>query len=147
MEAVVDASAALKWQFADEEATDAATVLLQDFVQGRITLITPTLFPYEISSAVNVAVNRKRIREEAGYRAVNYITSLGIEVRRFDDLIEPTFRMARQYGLSAYDCAYLALADREKCDLFTGDKRLFNTAKKRLVWVKWIGNYPNNVSP
>ena len=147
MEAVVDASAALKWQFADEEATDAATVLLQDFVQGKITLITPTLFPYEIITAVNVAVNRKRIREEAGYRAINYITSLGIEVRSFDDLIEPTFRMARQYGLSAYDCAYLALADREKCDLFTGDKRLFNAAKKRLPWVKRIGNYPDNLPP
>jgi len=147
MEAVVDASAALKWQFADEEATDAATALLQDFVQGKITLITPTLFPYEIITAVNVAVNRKRIREEAGYRAINYITSLGIEVRSFDDLIEPTFRMARQYGLSAYDCAYLALADREKCDLFTGDKRLFNAAKKRLPWVKWIGNYPDNLPP
>ncbi|NIO04977.1 MAG: PIN domain-containing protein [Proteobacteria bacterium] len=147
MEAVLDASAALKWQFEDEEATDAATILLNDFVEGKIDLIAPTLFPYEIVSAVNVAVNRKRIREEAAYRAINYITSLGIEVMSFDDLIEPTFRMARQYGLSPYDCAYLALAEKEKCDFFTGDKRLFNAVKRRLAWIKWIGNYPGNVSP
>jgi len=147
MEAVVDASAALKWQFAEEEATDAATVLLNDFVEGRIDLITPTLFPYEIISAVNVAVNRKRIREEAGYRAINYITSLGIQVRTFEDLIDSTFRMARQYGLSPYDCAYLALGEKEKCDFFTGNKRLFNTLKSQLSWIKWIGDYPRNVSP
>ncbi len=147
MEAVLDASAALKWQFEDEETTNAATILLNDFVEGKIDLIAPTLFPYEIVSAVNVAVNRKRIREEAAYRAINYITSLGIEFMSFDDLIEPTFRMARQYGLSPYDCAYLALAEKEKCDFFTGDKRLFNAVKKRLAWIKWIGNYPSNISP
>ena len=38
---------------------------------------------------------RRRIEEEAGYRTINYITSLGIELRSFDDLIGPTFYMAR----------------------------------------------------
>lgn len=142
MIAVLDASVALKWQFENEEATGAATALLTDFVDGKIQLITPTLFPYEVVSSINVAINRKRIREEAGYRAVNYITSLGIELRGFDDLIEPTFRMARQYGLSPYDCAYMALAEKEKSDLYTGDKRLFNAVKNQLSWVKWIGDYP-----
>ena len=69
-------------------------------MDGKIELIIPTFFPYKIVSAINVAINRKRIKEEAGYRAMNYITSLGIGLRGSDDLIEPTFRMARQYGLS-----------------------------------------------
>jgi predicted nucleic acid-binding protein len=145
MQVVVDASAALKWQFEDEEATEPATSLLRDFIDGKIELISPTLFPYEILSAVNVAVNRGRISEEAGYRAINYITSVGIELRRFEDLIEATFRMARQYGLSTYDCAYLALAEREKCDFVTGDKRLFNTMKDQLPWTRWIGDYPDSM--
>ena len=139
---ILDASVALKWQFENEEATGPATVLLKDFVEGKIELITSTLFPYEIISAINVAINRKRIKEEAGYRAINYITSLGIELRSFDDLIEPTFRMARQYGLSPYDCAYMALAEKEKSDFYTGDEKLFNAVKNRLSWVKWIGDYP-----
>jgi predicted nucleic acid-binding protein len=141
MIAVLDATVALKWQFEDEEVTIAATALLEDFVDGKIELITPTLFSYEILSAVNVAINRKRIGEEAGYRALTYITSLGIGLRNFDNLIEPTFYMARQYGLSSYDCAYMALAEKEKCDFFTGDKKLFNSIKNRLPWVKWIGDY------
>ena len=139
--AVVDASVALKWQFEDEEITDAATALLRDFVGRRVELITPTLFTYEIISAINTAVNRKRIGEEAGHRAVVYLTSLGIELRGFEDLIGPTFYMARQYGLSPYDCAYMALAEKEKCDFLTGDKKLFQTVKNRLPWVRWIGDY------
>lgn len=142
MIAVLDASVALKWQFEDEEATGAATALLEDFVEGKIELIAPTLFPYEILSAVNVAINRKRIGEAAGYRAINYIISLGIELRSFDDLIEPTFQMARHYRLSSYDCAYMALAEKEKCDLLTGDSRLFNAIMNQLAWVRWIGDYP-----
>ena len=141
MIAVLDASVALKWQFEDEEATVAAMSLLEDFTEARIELITPTLFPYEIISAVNIAINRNRIGEAAGYRAINYITSLGIGLRAFDDLVEPTFHMARQYGLSTYDCAYMALAEKEKCDLITGDRKLFNAVKSQLPWVKWIGDY------
>jgi predicted nucleic acid-binding protein len=67
---VVDASVALKWQFEDEEATGGATALLEDYVEGRIELITLTLFPYEIVSAIHVAINRSRIKEKDGYRAV-----------------------------------------------------------------------------
>ena len=111
MIAVLDATVALKWQFKDEEVASAAMALLEDFVEGKIDLISPTLFSYEILSAINVAINRKRIEEKAGYRALNYIASLGIELRSFDNLMGPAFYMARQYGLSSYDCAYMALAE------------------------------------
>jgi len=141
MIAVLDASVALKWQFEDEEATSASTALLGDFIDGKIDLVSLTLFPYEIVNAINVAINRKRIEEVIGHRAITYLTSLGIELRSFDGLIEPTFTMARKYSLSPYDCAYMALAEKEKCDFITGDKRLFNSIKNYFSWVKWIGDY------
>jgi predicted nucleic acid-binding protein len=141
MKAVIDASAALKWQFKDEEASDAATILLGDFVEGKIELITVTLFPYEILSALNVAIKRGRISEAIGQKALTYLTSLGIEEKIFDDLIGTTFKIARKYHLSPYDCAYIALAEKEECSFYTGDKKLFNAAKVRLPMVQWIGNY------
>lgn len=149
MIAVVDASVALKWQFQDEEATDEAIDLLSDFVEGKVQLIAPTLFSYEIVSAVNVAINRKRITEPDGYRAIRYLTSLDIELRGFAELIESTFHLARQYGRSPYDCAYIALAEREQCDLITGDRRLFNAIRNHFSWVRWIGDYiaENHQSP
>lgn len=105
------------------------------------SVAAPTLFPYEIISAINVAINRKRIKESFGYTAVKYITSLGIGLISFNDLIETTFQMARQYGLSTYDCAYMALAEKENCNLITGDKKLFKAIRKHFPWVKLIGDY------
>jgi len=141
MTAVLDPSVAMKWQFEDEEATSPAMALLEDFIEGKIELITLTLFPYEIVNAINVAINRRRIGETAGYRAITYVTSLGIDLRNFDDLIKTTFQTARKYNLSPYDCAYLALAEKEKCDFFTGDRKFFNASKIHFPSVKWIGDY------
>jgi len=138
---VLDASVALKWQFEDEEVTGAATALLEDFIEGKIELISPTLFPYEILSAISVAINRERIDESTGHQALSYIISIGIELRDISDLIDPIFFKARRYRLSPYDCAYIALAEKERCEFYTGDKKLFHSVKKLLPWVKWVGNY------
>jgi predicted nucleic acid-binding protein len=143
MIAVVDASVALKFQFHDEEAVGQATFLLADFVDGKIDLLAPTLLTYEIVSAIHVAINRKRIDEAVGYKAVSYLASLGIQLHQFDDLIEPTFRLARKHGLSPCDCCYLALAERMKCDFITGDRRLYNSCENKIRRVKWIGDYRN----
>lgn len=87
MKVVIDAGVALKWQFEEEEASGPATVLLEDFMEGKIELTTMTLFPYEMLTAINVAVSRKRISESVGKKAMHYLTSLGIEEISFDDLI------------------------------------------------------------
>lgn len=42
---------------------------------------------------------------------------------------------------AAYDAHYLALAEREGCEYWTADQRLWNTVKAALPWVRWLGNY------
>jgi len=69
MTLVVDASVALKWQFEDEEATDSATQLLKDYVEGNQELVSPTLFAYEVLSGIQVAIRRGRISETSGLKA------------------------------------------------------------------------------
>ena len=49
---VIDASAALKWRLRDEEVTQQADALLEDFLAGKLELLTPTLFDYEITNAL-----------------------------------------------------------------------------------------------
>ena len=60
---VIDASVALKWRLRDEEATSQADALLDDFLAGKLELLTPTLFDYEIVNALRVAVTRQRLSE------------------------------------------------------------------------------------
>ena len=45
-----------------------------------------------------------------------------------------------RYNISAYDAAYVALADDLKTHVVTADKRLFNSTRK-LKFIKWIGEF------
>jgi predicted nucleic acid-binding protein len=50
--------------------------------------------------------------------------------------------LAQQFRLPAtYDAHYLALAEREACDYWTADERLWNGVKQELAWVRWLGSY------
>ena len=49
--------------------------------------------------------------------------------------------MAQQFNRSAYDAAYLTLAENLGTQLITGDRRLYNAVSAQLPWVLWIGDY------
>lgn len=138
---VIDASVALKWQFRDELETEQALQMLADFVDGRIELISPTLFAYEIVNAVHIAVVKERIPEKEGLDAINDILSVGIRLIDFTEFVESTFKLAQFYKRSAYDCAYLSLAERKGCLMYTADRRLFNALKDKVKFIKWVGDY------
>ena len=138
---VIDASVALKWQFKDEFETEAAMDMLSDFMNGKTELVSPALFAYEIVNALTIAVVRKRLPGKEGADAINDILSLGIKLIDFSGFEKLTFSLAQAYKRSAYDCAYLSLAEKEDSPLYTGDKRLFNALKEKTGRIKWIGNY------
>lgn len=138
---VIDASAALKWRLRDEEATEGADLLLDDFLAGKLELLTPTLFDYEIANALKTAVGIKRLTEEDALDALRDFQEYAIERCDFQTIQEASMQLAHRYQRSVYDSAYLALAQAERLWFFTGDKRLFNAVGKLLSWVKWIGDY------
>ena len=138
---VIDASVALKWRLRDEEATDKADALLDDFLAGDLALVVPTLFDYEIASALRMAVVRQRLSEQAAIAALNGLSQYPIVRYDFASLSMRTLQLSGEHQRSAYDSAYLALAESQGVWFFTGDKRLFNAVRQSLAWVKWIGDY------
>jgi predicted nucleic acid-binding protein len=141
MNLVIDASVALKWQFEDEAYRSEALVLLEDYQEGEVDLVTTSLFAYEVLSGIYVAIRMRRLNSDAGEKALRNLISLDIEEQGLDGLADAAFKMALRYDLSPYDCAYLALAEREDFQFITGDKKLFNAVRQRLRWVRWIGDY------
>jgi len=144
---VIDASVALKWRLRDEEATSQADVLLEDFLAGKLALRTPTLFDYEIANALRVAVTRQRLSEQEAATALADFAQYTIVRYDFTGIASLTFHLSGQYQRSAYDSAYLALAQLQGVWFFTRDKRLFNAVGHALSWVKWLGNYQFDTIP
>ena len=137
---LIDASVALKWRLRDEEATSQADAFLEDSLAGKLELLTPTLFDYESANALRVAVTRQRLSEQDAVAALADFAQYMIVRYDFTGIASLTFHLSGQYQRSAYDSAYLALAQSQGVWFFTGDKRLFNAVGHTLAWVKWLGD-------
>ncbi len=138
---VLDACVALKWTLRDETEIAEADALLQDLLSGKIILLTPTLFDYEVTNTLKIAVMRARLTEADAITALQQYKNFNIQRYDFFPLQSLTFQLANQHKRSVYDATYLALAQSQGIDLITGDKRLFNAVNLPLSWVKWIGDY------
>jgi predicted nucleic acid-binding protein len=133
---IIDASIVLSALFPDEHQPEAQGVL-RDHVSGRVRLSAPSLLEYEVTNAVVQAVRQERIEEEEGQAVLEAFEELGIAIEpvSWREIVP----LAQQFTRSAYDAAYLALAERRGDLLVTGDRRLYNAVRESLDWVRWIG--------
>ena len=136
---IVDASVVLRGFFPDEDGHAKAQALIRAYAQGEIELHAPTLLPYEVTNAVLQAIRRDGVGLEKGLEILTAFEGLGIPTLDISWL--QTLELARAHGRSAYDAAYLALAEESGRKLVTGDRRLYNAVKDRLPWVLWIEDY------
>jgi hypothetical protein len=51
------------------------------------------------------------------------------------------FIIAQRFQQRAYDCLYVALAEQQGVEFWTGDRRLYNALPTHYVFVQWIGDY------
>ena len=115
-EAVLDASVVLKWFRGEgERNVTAARSLRRVFEAGELLVFAPPLLRLEI---VNVAGRRWRWDERALVALAGALDHLGFLLREpeLDRLARWTAR-----GLTAYDAAYVAIAEMEAVALVTDD--------------------------
>ena len=131
---VVDASTALAWCFPDERGTYADAVLLA--LEGK-TMFVPSIWPLEIANAVLVGERMKRLRrpEIQRFTALLEALPLALDSQTVGEHIGNVLPLAREYGLSAYDAAYLELSIRYEAPLATLDGKLKKAAQKAGVTV------------
>ena len=135
---IVDANVLLH-AFLPDEVQPNAMAVVRHHVSGRLHLKAPALLPYELSNAVWQAERRGRISRDQADRIIESFANLDIEI--IPQSWGESLPLARHFGRSAYDAAYLTLAERLGEQLITGDERLYNAVKGKLDWVLWIGNY------
>lgn len=120
---VIDASVALAWGFPDEASDYADQVLVA--LAGQ-TILVPAIWATEITNAVLVAERRRRIRQPEIRRFVELLGDLTVvmDSQTVTDSVSNIAPLGREYGLSAYDAAYLDVAMRHGAPLATLDRDL-----------------------
>src|SRR5580658_9399182 len=109
MPVVIDTSLTMAWCFEDE-ATDDTDVILDRLLEDEA--VVPPLWQSEVTNVLLVAERQSRITEAQAARFLDLLTQLPIRIDAAPT--DPTAILAagRRHGLSAYDAAYLVLAER-----------------------------------
>lgn len=135
MDWVIDSSIALAWALPDETSKEAERFL------SRISMTTilwvPALWWYEMANALLTAERRKRLTQSERIRLMELYRKLPIRTDMMldSDTMWRFHAFALEYNLSAYDAAYLELAQRRGLGLATGDRQLRLAAQRARIKV------------
>ena len=131
---VIDASLAFRLILPGPHQERCRALVTQWHTEGY-ALCAPTLWIYEITSALCKGVHFGQITRDEGQQALTLAQKLGVQLFPPDDAqtrlaFDWTMQLERA---AAYDSFYLALAKTLRSELWTADKRLVNAAG-----VSWI---------
>jgi predicted nucleic acid-binding protein len=127
---VIDGSTALGFLMSDEQAPAAFRAL--DALERGAPTFVPAHWPLEVANGLLMAERRRRATQADVTEALHVVLSLPIEIEceTTRHVAGETADLARQYGLTIYDAAYLELAMRRGATLATSDAELARAAKK-----------------
>lgn len=119
MTIVVDASVALRWCFQLNKSDRAEELLRSDH-----HLVAPDLVIAEVTNAAWKFVMFDQMAAESAVSAVREIVKAFEELVPVSVLRDRALAIAIELRHPAYDCFYLALAERSTSRLITADERL-----------------------
>ena len=126
MRCVVDCSAAVAWYFDDEANKESERLLATVLKEGAIV---PCLWRTEFVNVLVMAEKHRRITAAKRREIIRDAESLPITVDQTPPLLTRLADLAAEYRLTAYDAAYLELAQRLTLPLATQDRDLIKAAK------------------
>jgi predicted nucleic acid-binding protein len=127
MALVVDASLTMAWCFEDEATPETDEILARVVAEGAVV---PSLWPYEVGNVLALAERRQRLTASQSARFAALLAALPITVETMTAAPELLAAAARQHGLTAYDAAYVATAQRHGLPLATTDTALARAARQ-----------------
>lgn len=139
---VLDASVAIQWAVPSTAGTqsDAALRLLGRYVDREIEFVVPDLFWAEVANTLCKGVRQRRWSRADAEDGVAALIAYDFDTVPCLLLMNEAVPIALNFGITLYDCLYVALALQAKADLITADERLANALAARFP-VKWLGAF------
>ncbi len=142
MNRVLDASVALKWVLPESDS-DKAIRLRDDFRNASVELLAPDVFPTEVGHALARAERRQLIpRPQGALFLADVLSTIPRLFPSYPGLIIRAFAIASQMRIGVYDCLYVALAEREGCELITADDRLVRNLQAQFPFIVPLASLP-----
>jgi predicted nucleic acid-binding protein len=141
MRNVLDSSVGFKWVVPEPDSAKAIR-LRDDYRNGVIELLSPDVFPIEIAHALTRAERQGRITSAQGAIALADISSLLPRLHASFPLLPRAYQISSQLRIGVYDCLYVALAEREACQLITADDRLVRALQPQFPFVQSLSSLP-----
>lgn len=103
-------------------------------------LVAPALLFYEVANTLHRYHRSGERSVEAMQSALADALLLPVELHGDPALHRAALAFAARFSLpAAYDAHYLALADRVGAEFWTTDRRLANSVRPKLPWVRLVG--------
>jgi predicted nucleic acid-binding protein len=121
MKYVLDSSAALPWVLPEKDSAKA--IQLRDGARNAVhELLAPDIFPAEVFNALLKAERSKRINIGEAKPLYASIAADIPALHPYLPLMPRAGEMASRHRIALYDCLYIALAERESCQVVTADR-------------------------
>jgi predicted nucleic acid-binding protein len=123
MRYALDSCVAIKWYLSEPDSAKAIQVL-DEFSRQVHDLLAPDVFPVEIAHALSRAERRGLIHPPAGAQHLSDLLAFLPSLYTSLPLLPRAYEISSVMKIGVYDCLYVALAEREGCELLTADDRL-----------------------
>ena len=141
MKYVLDVSAALCWVL-PRPASLKAVRLRDEYRRGVHQLIAPSIFPAEAASALTKAERQKLIPVGQASILLADILATPPALHAYEPLLARAVDLSSKSRTALYDCLYVALAEREGCELVTDDQKLIANLQQQFTFIVPLGSLP-----
>jgi predicted nucleic acid-binding protein len=141
MKYVLDSCAGFKTLLAEQDS-DKAQELCDDYRTNVHELHAPDVFPVEIAHGITRAERQARITPaEGALLLTDMLTRLPV-MHVSLPLLARAYQISSDASIGVYDCLYVALAEREGCELVTSDDKLIRNLQGRFPFIVALASMP-----
>ncbi len=141
MKYVIDASVGGK-SVLPEVDSDKAIRILDEFRQAIHELLAPDFYPVEVAHSITRAERQGRISQAQGAVGLRDILVLLPRLERSLSLLPRAYAISSSLRIGVYDCVYVALAERERCQMITADIRLVRILSSQFPFIIDLASMP-----
>jgi predicted nucleic acid-binding protein len=141
MKYVLDSNVALKWVLPEPDSPDAKELRGQ-FQKSLHELISPNVFQVEAAHALTRAERQRKMAVGQARILWADMMSTPPRLEPCGPLIPRALAISSSMRVGVYDCLYIALAEREACELVTADAKLIQNLQSQFPFMVPLPTLP-----